>query len=88
MASGVIPQLTVIMGPAAGGAVYSPALTDWTFMVKQTSYMFLTGPEVVKAVTYEDVTKEDLGGSNIHTKKSGVSCGAFENDIDAMKKNA
>jgi len=86
MASGVIPQLTVIMGPAAGGAVYSPALTDWTFMVKQTSYMFLTGPEVVKAVTYEDVTKEDLGGSNVHTKKSGVSCGAFENDLDAMKR--
>eukprot|EP01083_Nonionella_stella_P063702 165535_1 len=84
MASGVIPQITVICGPSAGGAVYSPALTDWTFMVKQTSYMFLTGPEVVKAVTYEDVTKEELGGASIHTRKSGVACGSFENDIEAM----
>eukprot|EP00485_Elphidium_margaritaceum_P001062 CAMPEP_0202695506 /NCGR_PEP_ID=MMETSP1385-20130828/9084_1 /ASSEMBLY_ACC=CAM_ASM_000861 /TAXON_ID=933848 /ORGANISM="Elphidium margaritaceum" /LENGTH=526 /DNA_ID=CAMNT_0049351545 /DNA_START=36 /DNA_END=1616 /DNA_ORIENTATION=- len=84
MASGSVPQITVICGPSAGGAVYSPALTDWVFMVKQTSYMFLTGPEVVKAVTYEDVTKEELGGASVHTKKSGVSCGSFENDIEAM----
>merc|ERR1712129_451782 len=84
MASGVIPQITVVCGPSAGGAVYSPALTDWVFMVKQTSYMFLTGPEVVKAVTYEDVSKEELGGASIHTKKSGVACGSFENDIEAM----
>jgi propionyl-CoA carboxylase beta chain len=74
------------MGPAAGGAVYSPALTDWTFMVKQSSYMFLTGPEVVKQVLFEDVTKEELGGASIHTRKSGVSCGAFDNDLDALSK--
>ena len=74
------------MGPSAGGAVYSPALTDWTFMVKQTSYMFLTGPEVVKAVTFEDVTQEDLGGASVHTRKSGVACGSFENDVDALSK--
>jgi len=84
MASGVVPQITVICGPSAGGAVYSPALTDWVFMVKQTSYMFLTGPSVVKAVTYEDVTQEELGGASVHTKKSGVACGSFENDIEAM----
>jgi len=86
MASGVVPQITVIMGPSAGGAVYSPALTDWTFMVKQTSYMFLTGPEVVKAVTYEDVSMEDLGGSKVHNVKSGVSCGSFENDVEALQR--
>lgn len=84
MASGVVPQITVICGPSAGGAVYSPALTDWVFMVKQTSYMFLTGPSVVKAVTFEDVSQEELGGASVHTKKSGVAAGAFENDIEAM----
>ncbi|MFC1858635.1 acyl-CoA carboxylase subunit beta [Thermodesulfobacteriota bacterium] len=73
MASGVIPQICAIMGPSAGGAVYSPALTDWIFMVENTSYMFITGPEVVKAVTTEDVTKEALGGSMAHNTKSGVA---------------
>jgi len=82
--SGVIPQISCIMGPCAGGAVYSPALTDFTFMVEDTSYMFLTGPEVVKTVTQEDVTKEDLGGASVHTKKSGVAHGKFENDIVAL----
>lgn len=83
-ASGVIPQLSVIMGPCAGGAVYSPAITDFVFMVKNTSYMFVTGPDVVKQVTNEDVTQEELGGAGTHTKKSGVSHRAFENDVDAL----
>ena len=82
--SGVIPQISVIMGPCAGGAVYSPALTDFVFMVENTSYMFLTGPEVVKTVTNEVVTKEELGGASVHTTKSGVAHDKFENDIVAL----
>lgn len=84
-ASGVVPQISVVMGPCAGGAVYSPAMTDFIFMVESTSYMFVTGPDVVKTVTNEDVTKEDLGGSKVHVSKSGVAHGKFENDIAAMK---
>lgn len=72
------------MGPCAGGAVYSPALTDFTFMVKNTSYLFITGPDVVKSVTNEDVTQEQLGGAKTHTTLSGVAHRAFENDIDAL----
>jgi propionyl-CoA carboxylase beta chain len=83
-ASGVIPQISLIMGPCAGGAVYSPAMTDFIFMVKDSSYMFVTGPEVVKAVTHEEVTAEDLGGALTHTTKSGVADLAFENDVDAI----
>ncbi|XP_005099373.3 propionyl-CoA carboxylase beta chain, mitochondrial [Aplysia californica] len=83
-ASGVIPQISMIMGPCAGGAVYSPALTDFTFMVKNTSYLFITGPDVVKSVTNEDVTQEELGGAKTHTSVSGVAHKAFENDIDAL----
>jgi propionyl-CoA carboxylase beta chain len=84
MSSGVVPQLSLIMGPCAGGAVYSPAITDFTFMVKNTSYLFITGPDVVKSVTNEDVTQEELGGSKTHTSVSGVAHGAFENDVDAI----
>ncbi|XP_005991241.1 propionyl-CoA carboxylase beta chain, mitochondrial [Latimeria chalumnae] len=84
MASGVVPQISLIMGPCAGGAVYSPALTDFTFMVKDTSYLFITGPDVVKSVTNEDVTQEELGGAKTHTALSGVAHKAFENDIDAL----
>ena len=73
LCSGVVPQISVIMGPCAGGAVYSPAMTDFTFMVDQTSYMFITGPDVIKTVTHEDVTKEELGGAKTHTQKSGVA---------------
>lgn len=73
MASGVIPQITAIMGPCAGGAVYSPSITDFIFMVENTSYMFVTGPDVIKAVTHEDVTKEELGGASTHSQKSGVA---------------
>jgi propionyl-CoA carboxylase beta chain len=83
-ASGVIPQISLIMGPCAGGAVYSPAMTDFIFMVKDSSYMFVTGPEVVKTVTHEEVTAEDLGGALTHTTKSGVADRAFENDVDAI----
>ncbi|KAI2531631.1 propionyl-CoA carboxylase subunit beta [Homo sapiens] len=83
-ASGVIPQISLIMGPCAGGAVYSPALTDFTFMVKDTSYLFITGPDVVKSVTNEDVTQEELGGAKTHTTMSGVAHRAFENDVDAL----
>ncbi|RHZ79325.1 hypothetical protein Glove_149g53 [Diversispora epigaea] len=86
LSSGVIPQISLIMGPCAGGAVYSPALTDFTFMVRDTSYLFVTGPEVVKAVTNEDVTQEELGGANPHTVKSGVAHYAFENDIEALQR--
>ena len=82
--SGVIPQLSVIMGPCAGGAVYSPAMTDFIFMVKDTSYMFVTGPDVVKTVTQEEVTQEELGGAITHTTKSSVADLAFENDIEAL----
>jgi propionyl-CoA carboxylase beta chain len=84
MASGVVPQISMIMGPCAGGAVYSPAMTDFIFMVKDSSYMFVTGPEVVKTVTHEEVTAEDLGGATTHTTRSGVADLAFENDVDAL----
>ena len=84
MASGVIPQISMIMGPSAGGAVYSPAITDFIFMVKDSSYMFVTGPEVVKTVTHEEVTAEELGGALTHTIKSGVADMAFENDVEAL----
>ena len=84
LASGVIPQISLIMGPSAGGAVYSPAMTDFIFMVKDSSYMFVTGPEVVKTVTHEEVTAEDLGGAITHTTKSGVADLAFENDVEAL----
>lgn len=84
MASGVVPQISMIMGPCAGGAVYSPAMTDFIFMVKDSSYMFVTGPEVVKTVTHEEVTAEELGGASTHTTKSGVADLAFENDVEAL----
>ncbi|MBX7199823.1 MAG: acyl-CoA carboxylase subunit beta [Rhodospirillaceae bacterium] len=84
LASGVIPQISLVMGPCAGGAVYSPAMTDFIFMVKDTSYMFVTGPDVVKTVTHETVTQEQLGGAITHAAKSGVADGAFENDVEAL----
>ena len=84
MASGVVPQISMIMGPCAGGAVYSPAITDFIFMVQDSSYMFVTGPDVVKTVTHEVVTAEELGGAKTHTEKSGVADLAFENDVDAI----
>ena len=84
IASGVIPQISVIMGPCAGGDVYSPAMTDFIFMVRDTSYMFVTGPEVVKTVTNEVVTAEELGGASVHTTKSGVADGSFENDVECL----
>ena len=104
LSSGVVPQISMIMGeyllkityiillftqvtqkgPCAGGAVYSPALTDFTFMVKDTSYLFITGPDVVKTVTGESVTQEELGGAKTHTTVSGVAHGSFENDVDAL----
>ncbi|MDD9726229.1 acyl-CoA carboxylase subunit beta [Roseovarius sp. SK2] len=83
-ASGVVPQISVITGPCAGGAVYSPAMTDFIFMVRNSSYMFVTGPDVVKTVTNEQVTAEELGGASTHTKKSSVADAAFENDVEAM----
>ncbi|KAI9225098.1 carboxyl transferase [Blastocladiella britannica] len=86
MASGVIPQLSLIMGPCAGGAVYSPALTDVTAMVRDTSHLFVTGPEVVKAVTNEEVTFEELGGAKVHTTKSGVAHLAFDNEVEALSR--
>ncbi|MEM7719640.1 MAG: acyl-CoA carboxylase subunit beta [Pseudomonadota bacterium] len=86
MASGVVPQISVIMGPCAGGAVYSPAMTDFIFMVKDSSYMFVTGPDVVKTVTNEIVTAEELGGASTHTRKSSVADGAFENDIETLSE--
>lgn len=86
MASGVVPQISMIMGPCAGGAVYSPAITDFIFMVQDTSYMFVTGPDVVKTVTHEIVTAEELGGAKTHTGKSGVADLAFENDVDAINR--
>lgn len=85
-ASGVIPQISVIMGPCAGGAVYSPALTDFVFMVEETSYMFVTGPNVVKTVTHEEVTSEDLGGAKSHAEKSGVNHFTASNDVECLKK--
>ncbi|HAE50824.1 MAG TPA: methylmalonyl-CoA carboxyltransferase, partial [Tistrella mobilis] len=84
LASGVVPQISMIMGPCAGGDVYSPAITDFIFMVKDTSYMYVTGPDVVKTVTNETVTHEELGGASVHAKKSGVADGAFENDLEAI----
>ena len=84
MASGVIPQISVIMGPCAGGDVYSPAMTDFIFMVKDTSYMFVTGPDVVKTVTNEEVTAEQLGGASIHTTKSSIADRGYDNDVEAL----
>ncbi|MGU9981587.1 acyl-CoA carboxylase subunit beta [Phreatobacter sp. HK31-P] len=84
IASGVIPQISLIMGPCAGGDVYSPAMTDFIFMVKDTSYMFVTGPDVVKTVTNEVVTSEELGGASVHAVKSSVADGAYENDLEAL----
>ncbi|MGE0716974.1 MAG: acyl-CoA carboxylase subunit beta [Alphaproteobacteria bacterium] len=84
LASGVVPQISMIMGPCAGGAVYSPAMTDFIFMVKDSSYMFVTGPDVVKTVTHETVTHEELGGAVTHTTRSGVADRAFENDVEAL----
>jgi propionyl-CoA carboxylase beta chain len=84
LASGVVPQISAIMGPCAGGAVYSPAITDFTVMVKQSSYMFVTGPDVIKTVTHEDVTKEALGGAMTHNEKSGVAHFAVENDEECL----
>jgi propionyl-CoA carboxylase beta chain len=84
LASGVVPQVSLVMGPCAGGAVYSPAMTDFIFMVKDSSYMFVTGPDVVKTVTQETVTQEELGGAVTHTTRSGVADLAFENDVEAL----
>ena len=86
LASGVIPQISVIMGPCAGGAVYSPAMTDFIFMVRDTSYMFVTGPDVVKTVTNEVVTAEELGGAKTHTTKSSVADGAFDDDVETLRQ--
>jgi len=86
MASGVVPQISLIMGPCAGGAVYSPAMTDFIFMVKDSSYMFVTGPDVVKTVTNEVVTAEELGGAMTHTKRSSVADGAYENDVEMLSE--
>ena len=85
-ASGVIPQISVIMGPCAGGAVYSPALTDFVFMVEDTSYMFVTGPNVVKTVTHEEVSSEDLGGAKTHAEKSGVTHFTSANDVTTLRQ--
>src|SRR3974390_2815913 len=84
IASGVIPQISVIMGPCAGGDVYSPAMTDFIFMVKDTSYMFVTGPDVVKTVTNEVVTAEQLGGASVHATKSSIADGAYDNDVECL----
>ena len=84
LASGVVPQISMIMGPCAGGAVYSPAMTDFIFMVEDSSYMFVTGPDVVKTVTHETVSHEELGGAITHSSKSGVADHAFENDVEAL----
>lgn len=86
IASGVIPQISAIMGPTAGGAVYSPAMTDWVFMVKKTSHMFITGPQVIKSVTGEDISFEDLGGATTHNEKSGVAHFACDSDEDAIER--
>ena len=85
LASGVVPQISVVMGPCAGGAVYSPAMTDFIFMVKDTSYMFVTGPDVVKTVTHESITAEELGGAVTHSTVSGVCDCAYENDVEALQ---
>ena len=84
LASGVIPQISVIMGPCAGGDVYSPAMTDFIFMVRDTSYMFVTGPDVVKTVTGETVTAEELGGAQVHTTRSSIADRAYDNDVEAL----
>ena len=84
LASGVIPQISVVMGPCAGGDVYSPAMTDFIFMVRDRSYMFVTGPDVVKTVTNETVTAEELGGAKVHTSKSSIADGAYEHDVEAL----
>jgi len=84
LASGVVPQISLVMGPCAGGAVYSPAMTDFIFMVKDSSYMFVTGPDVVKTVTHETVTAEELGGAVSHSSRSGIADLAFENDVEAL----
>jgi propionyl-CoA carboxylase beta chain len=86
LASGVIPQISLIMGPCAGGDVYSPAMTDFIFMVRDTSYMFVTGPDVVKTVTNETVTAEQLGGASVHTVKSSIADGGFDNDVEALSE--
>ncbi|MCR9215243.1 MAG: acyl-CoA carboxylase subunit beta [Proteobacteria bacterium] len=86
MASGVVPQISVIMGPCAGGAVYSPAMTDFIFMVRDSSYMFVTGPDVVKTVTNETVTAEELGGAGTHTSKSSVADNAYDNDVEVLNE--
>jgi propionyl-CoA carboxylase beta chain len=86
LTSGVVPQISCIMGPCAGGAVYSPAITDFVFMVKQISYMFVTGPKVVKTVTHEEITSEELGGAEVHASKSGVAHFACDNEIQAIEK--
>lgn len=86
LASGVVPQLSVIMGPCAGGAVYSPAMTDFVFMVRRSSYMFITGPQVIKAVTNEDVTARDLGGTMVHNSISGVAHMAAESEVEALQQ--
>src|SRR5438093_9666558 len=85
LASGVVPQISAIMGPCAGGAVYSPAITDFTIMVQGTSHMFVTGPEVIKAVTSEEVSFEDLGGAMTHNTKSGVAHFAATDDADCLR---
>src|SRR6201999_2075639 len=85
LASGVVPQISAIMGPCAGGAVYSPAITDFNVMVKQTSYMFITGPVVIKTVTHEEVSKEDLGGAMTHNTKSGVAHFAADSDEHCLR---
>ncbi len=84
LSSGVIPQISVIMGPCAGGDVYSPAMTDFIFMVRDTSYMFVTGPDVVKTVTNEIVTAEELGGASVHATKSSIADGAYDNDVETL----
>src|SRR5208337_4067593 len=84
LASGVIPQISLIMGPCAGGDVYSPAMTDFIFMVRDTSYMFVTGPDVVKTVTNETVTAEELGGASVHTTRSSIADRAYDNDVEAL----
>src|SRR5213080_1345186 len=86
LASGVVPQISAIMGPCAGGAVYSPAMTDFTFMVRHSSYMFVTGPNVVKTVTHEDVTMEDLGGADTHAGTSGVAHFAFDSEPQCIQQ--
>src|SRR5438128_321128 len=86
LASGVVPQISAVMGPCAGGAVYSPAITDFTFMVAKTSYMFLTGPDVIKTVLHEDVTKEDLGGAMMHNTKSGAAHFIAADDAECLRK--